>query len=128
MNASELAEEAQDGGLVFLDPLSGVHYGRFYHVLESVARGGVSDVTGAGRCLLRTVRRMKSAYSAGRIDGVVCQANHPSSTTPPATWRARRFSSCSICATEFSIWAMWKTALSGNLPRLESASTIRPGR
>lgn len=50
MNANELAEEAQEGDLVFLDPpYSGVHYSRFYHVLESVARGEVGEVTGAGR-------------------------------------------------------------------------------
>ena len=36
--------------LVFLDPpYSGVHYSRFYHVLEGVARGEVGEVTGQGR-------------------------------------------------------------------------------
>lgn len=50
MNASELAEMARPGDLVFLDPpYSGVHYSRFYHVLESIARGEVGDVTGSGR-------------------------------------------------------------------------------
>lgn len=50
MNASDLAKLARPGDLVFLDPpYSGVHYSRFYHVLESVARGEVSDVSGAGR-------------------------------------------------------------------------------
>lgn len=49
-NASELAEQARPGDLVFLDPpYSGVHYSRFYHVLESVARGKVGEVSGAGR-------------------------------------------------------------------------------
>lgn len=49
-NASELAEQARPGDLVFLDPpYSGVHYSRFYHVLESVARGEVGEVSGAGR-------------------------------------------------------------------------------
>ncbi|KPL68062.1 hypothetical protein SZ64_07990 [Erythrobacter sp. SG61-1L] len=49
-NALELAEEAQAGDLVFLDPpYSGVHYSRFYHVLESVARGEVGEVSGSGR-------------------------------------------------------------------------------
>lgn len=50
MNASELAEAARPGDVVFLDPpYSGVHYSRFYHVLESVARGEVGDVSGEGR-------------------------------------------------------------------------------
>lgn len=50
MNANELAEAARPGDLVFLDPpYSGVHYSRFYHVLESIARGQVGDVFGTGR-------------------------------------------------------------------------------
>ncbi|WP_081366653.1 DNA adenine methylase [Granulibacter bethesdensis] len=50
VNANELAENASKGDLVFVDPpYSGVHYSRFYHVLESVARGDVGDVTGTGR-------------------------------------------------------------------------------
>lgn len=50
MNALELANKAERGDLAFLDPpYSGVHYSRFYHVLESVARGDVGEVSGAGR-------------------------------------------------------------------------------
>nr|WP_273726443.1 DNA adenine methylase [Brucella gallinifaecis] len=50
MNAIELAETVRPRDLVFLDPpYSGVHYSRFYHVLESVARGHVGDVSGEGR-------------------------------------------------------------------------------
>lgn len=50
MNALDLAQTAQPGDLAFLDPpYSGVHYSRFYHVLESVARGNVGEVSGAGR-------------------------------------------------------------------------------
>lgn len=50
MSANELAETARPGDLVFLDPpYSGVHYSRFYHVLESIARGEVGVVSGTGR-------------------------------------------------------------------------------
>lgn len=57
MNANELAEAARPGDLVFLDPpYSGVHYSRFYHVLESIARGEVGDVFGAGRYPERSER------------------------------------------------------------------------
>jgi adenine-specific DNA-methyltransferase len=39
-----------EGDLVFLDPpYSGVHYSRFYHVLETIAVGKVGDVSGIGR-------------------------------------------------------------------------------
>ncbi|WP_404862106.1 DNA adenine methylase [Georhizobium sp. MAB10] len=50
LNAHQLAETARPNDLVFLDPpYSGVHYSRFYHVLESVARGEVGEVSGSGR-------------------------------------------------------------------------------
>jgi adenine-specific DNA methylase len=50
MGAIELADRAKPGDLCFLDPpYSGVHYSRFYHVLESVARGDVGKVSGSGR-------------------------------------------------------------------------------
>lgn len=57
VNASELADEAREGDLVFLDPpYSGVHYSRFYHVLEGVARGEIGDVSGSGRYPERSER------------------------------------------------------------------------
>jgi hypothetical protein len=50
MDAMELADRAKPGDLCFLDPpYSGVHYSRFYHVLEGVARGNVGEVSGSGR-------------------------------------------------------------------------------
>ena len=49
-DAFVLAEQVQDGDLVFVDPpYSGVHYSRFYHVLETIARGEVGLVAGEGR-------------------------------------------------------------------------------
>lgn len=49
-DALDIAKTVQPGDLVFVDPpYSGVHYSRFYHVLESVAQGTVGDVSGSGR-------------------------------------------------------------------------------
>jgi len=49
-NANSYVAEVGDGDVVFLDPpYSAVHYSRFYHVLESIARGDVSGVSGTGR-------------------------------------------------------------------------------
>jgi hypothetical protein len=49
-DANELAGSLTAGDLVFLDPpYSGVQYSRFYHVLESVARGTCGEVSGVGR-------------------------------------------------------------------------------
>src|SRR5208282_4532117 len=49
-DANEAAASIAEGDLAFIDPpYSGVHYSRFYHVLETIARGRCSDVSGAGR-------------------------------------------------------------------------------
>jgi adenine-specific DNA-methyltransferase len=49
-NASRVAAFLNASDLVFVDPpYSGVHYSRFYHVLETLARGGCGPVSGSGR-------------------------------------------------------------------------------
>jgi adenine-specific DNA-methyltransferase len=49
-DANEAARTVRKGDLVFIDPpYSGVHYSRFYHVLETIARGNCGKVSGAGR-------------------------------------------------------------------------------
>lgn len=45
-----LASSLNTRDLVFVDPpYSGVHYSRFYHVLETIARGWCGSVSGTGR-------------------------------------------------------------------------------
>lgn len=62
-NANEVAEELNDGDVVFVDPpYSAVHYSRFYHVLETVARGRCGPVSGVGRYPPPS-ERPRSAYS-----------------------------------------------------------------
>lgn len=49
-DANDVAISLKENDVAFLDPpYSSVHYSRFYHVLESIARGHVGDVSGAGR-------------------------------------------------------------------------------
>jgi len=49
-DAKVFAKCLNEKDLVFVDPpYSAVHYSRFYHVLEAVARGRVGPVTGSGR-------------------------------------------------------------------------------
>ncbi len=49
-DAVTTASQLRAGDLVFVDPpYSGVHYSRFYHVLETIARGTCGPVTGVGR-------------------------------------------------------------------------------
>ncbi|MCH9029407.1 MAG: DNA adenine methylase [Bacteroidetes bacterium] len=49
-DANTLVHKVKKGDLVFIDtPYSGVHYSRFYHVLETIANGKKVKVSGAGR-------------------------------------------------------------------------------
>jgi len=49
-DAISFARDLNGDDVAFLDPpYSGVHYSRFYHVLETVARGQCAEVTGDGR-------------------------------------------------------------------------------
>lgn len=49
-DANKAASDVTEGDIVFIDPpYSGVHYSRFYHVLETVCRGKCSEVSGVGR-------------------------------------------------------------------------------
>jgi adenine-specific DNA-methyltransferase len=49
-DAKALAEQLSHDDLAFIDPpYSGVHYSRFYHVLETIARGNTVSVSGVGR-------------------------------------------------------------------------------
>lgn len=49
-DANQVVSQLDERDLVFVDPpYSGVHYSRFYHVLETIARGHVGVVTGSGR-------------------------------------------------------------------------------
>lgn len=62
-DANDAAEELVEGDLVFLDPpYSGVHYSRFYHVLETIAQGSCGEVTGVGR-YPAPILRPRSSYS-----------------------------------------------------------------
>lgn len=62
-DACEYATELKDRDLVFVDPpYSGVHYSRFYHVLESIAEGETTAVSGVGRYPAKE-KRPRSAFS-----------------------------------------------------------------
>lgn len=62
-DAQQLAEQLDQNDIAFLDPpYSGVHYSRFYHVLETIARGKCDAVDGTGRYPLPN-ERPKSDFS-----------------------------------------------------------------
>lgn len=62
-DANKVARRLREGDLVFVDPpYSGVHYSRFYHVLETIAHGTCGPVYGTGR-YPHTKLRPTSDYS-----------------------------------------------------------------
>ena len=62
-DAADIVNDLKPTDLVFIDPpYSGVQYSRFYHVLETIARGGCGPVSGAGRYPSQN-ERPRSVYS-----------------------------------------------------------------
>ncbi len=62
-DAETVAGSLGEADLVFCDPpYSAVQYSRFYHVLEGIARGGWSEVSGRGRAPAQSSRKA-SAFS-----------------------------------------------------------------
>jgi 16S rRNA G966 N2-methylase RsmD len=60
-DAKDLISKLDEGDVVFLDPpYSGVHYSRFYHVLETLIRGYSGPVEGVGRYPPRSERPASS--------------------------------------------------------------------
>jgi hypothetical protein len=62
-DAIDVAAKLGERDLTFVDPpYSGVHYSRFYHVLETIAVGQCGEVSGTGRYPARALRP-RSSYS-----------------------------------------------------------------
>lgn len=63
VDANEYAKKLHERDLIFVDPpYSGVHYSRFYHVLESIAEGETTAVSGVGR-YPKVEKRPRSEFS-----------------------------------------------------------------
>ncbi len=80
-DANLAALQLQEGDLAFIDPpYSGVHYSRFYHVLETIAEGNCGEVTGVGRYPARE-KRPRSKYSvssesSGALDDLLTKVSN----------------------------------------------------
>ena len=63
INANDMAKQLRNDDVVFVDPpYSAVQYSRFYHVLETIARGACDKVEGVGRYPIPE-ERPNSSYS-----------------------------------------------------------------
>jgi len=77
-DANSAAKKLHKRDLVFIDPpYSGVHYSRFYHVLETIAAGTCGEVTGVGR-YPHSDKRPRSRYSlkgesSAALDELLCK-------------------------------------------------------
>ncbi|MEK6406641.1 MAG: DNA adenine methylase [Acidobacteriota bacterium] len=74
-DANEAAKRLGEGDLAFVDPpYSGVHYSRFYHVLETIAQGNCGEVSGVGRYPAPELRPHSKysvkSQSAGALDSL----------------------------------------------------------
>ena len=73
-DATELAKGLRATDLVFVDPpYSGVHYSRFYHVLETVARRVPVEVNGVGRYPDIRLRPQSRFSRVGQSDAALSQ-------------------------------------------------------
>lgn len=69
-DAHDVASKLDERDVVFVDPpYSNVQYSRFYHVLETIARGSCGPVSGVGRYPPRS-ERPQSEYSLRSYAGV----------------------------------------------------------
>lgn len=67
-DAVVVARELSDSDLVIIDPpYSAVHYSRFYHVLETIARGRSTKVSGVGRYPAPSERPKSDFSLKGRV-------------------------------------------------------------
>lgn len=73
-DAIEVAPTLNDTDLVIVDPpYSGVHYSRFYHVLEAVAQRQIRPVSGVGRYPPLEARPQSSFSRKGESSGALSQ-------------------------------------------------------
>jgi adenine-specific DNA-methyltransferase len=75
-DANDAARGLREGDLAFIDPpYSDVHYSRFYHVLETIARGASGEVFGTGRYpsqeLRPTSRYSLKSQSAAALESLL---------------------------------------------------------
>lgn len=99
-DALNVAATLVEGDLAFLDPpYSSVHYSRFYHVLEALARNQVGEVSGQGRYPEPSERPQSDFSVPTRADdaflklmGVIANSGASAMVTFPAGGASNRLS------------------------------------
>ena len=71
-DANSMARQLKEDDVVFVDPpYSAVQYSRFYHVLETIARGVCGKVEGTGRYPIPKERPNSSYSRKGQANGAI---------------------------------------------------------
>lgn len=135
-NAIELVNLLEEGDLVFLDPpYSGVHYSRFYHVLETIARNSWEYVSGRGR-YPESSRRPKSDYSMrgksykalDELLDKISKKNASSIITFPTTLCSNGLSGVSVKEIAGKYFKVSQELIKGKFSTLGGNNENRPAR
>lgn len=135
-DAVGVASRLGSGDLVFVDPpYSGVHYSRFYHVLESIARGRSGRVSGTGRYSAPSERpvsafsrKTESVHAAERLLERLARAGSTVVFTFPAGECSNGLSGSKILAAARNWFSIEKKILSSRFSTLGGNNDGRKAR
>ena len=135
-NAIDLLNDLTENDLVFLDPpYSSVHYSRFYHVLETIARKKPVETSGAGRyppSIERPVSEFsKASTSLKATESVlrkISEAGAKAVFTFPAVETSNRLSGKIIEQVSKEYFNVKVCSNSTNFSTLGGNNDIRPAR
>ncbi|QJW91596.1 adenine methyltransferase [Spirosoma taeanense] len=135
-DANHLLKNLEENDLVFLDPpYSGVHYSRFYHVLESVARNEPIEVSGTGRYPSPSHRpksdfslRSKSSDAIENIFATISERKAKAIITYPAEGTSNGLSGLGIKEIARKYFNVKKELVKGRFSTLGGNNLNRPAR
>jgi adenine-specific DNA-methyltransferase len=125
-DAEALAGKLCHNDVAFIDPpYSGVHYSRFYHVLETIAQGSCSVVTGVGRYPDPSERpksdfsiRSKSKEALKRLFSKLAENGVRTIVTFPAEETSNGLSGSTVETVAGEYFSMSKTVVNGRFSTL----------
>lgn len=124
------------GDVAFVDPpYSNVHYSRFYHVLETVARGGMSEASGQGRYPPRGERprssfslRSESEHAMRNLLGRLAERRVRTILTFPEGEASNGLSGVSVEGIASEYFTISKTVVNGRFSTLGGNAVARRAR
>lgn len=135
-DAADIAASLGPGDLAFVDPpYSSVHYSRFYHVLETIAHGRVSPVSGSGRYPPLTDRpqsdfsvKSRSRVAFEALLSSLAERGVRTVVTFPAQPASNGLSGDAVLEIAESRFVIERTVIHGKFSTLGGNATIRAAR